>query len=256
MIITTKNGKKILVDDDFSIPEGWSIHVTSHGYASMIKATGVRTEKGWYKYKRKYLHRYIMNSPEGKQVDHINGDRLDNRRGNLRICTNQENNFNKPSINGLYKGVYQSKETGSWIAQITFNGKCKSLGSYDNPHDAAHAYNTASKEMHGEYGYQNEIKEELKGDSARRGSIKPSHGTHKMYSEGCRCFLCIEMHKLSHLSNIERTKARSKLINSLKPPIIREKDKHGTVAGYKHGKCRCDDCRNAYSAYQKRFTMK
>lgn len=60
-----------------------------------------------------YLHRIIMNCPKGKQVDHINGNKLDNRRINLRLCDNSLNNTRKPVMLGKmsskYKGVYNNK---------------------------------------------------------------------------------------------------------------------------------------------------
>lgn len=159
MIIFTKNCKEILVDDDFEVPSNACLTVTSHGYATLVTATGIRAAGGWYKYKRQYLHRYIMDAPDGMQVDHIDGNRLNNTRSNLRVCTNMENNHNKPKRNSNksgYKGVHRVK-SGRWCAQITANYKCRSLGVFDTPEAAALAYNKAARELHGEFAYQNEI---------------------------------------------------------------------------------------------------
>ena len=160
MILYTKNGKEILVDEDFVLPSGVCLTVTSHGYASLVEATGVRTPGGWYKYKRTYLHRYITGATGGMQVDHINGDRLDNRSENLRVCLNEENSRNKgPNKKNKsgYKGVYFNKSTGKWIAQLTVNYKCRHLGTFETAEEAALAYNKAAKQFHGEFAFQNEV---------------------------------------------------------------------------------------------------
>lgn len=160
MLIYTKNGRRVKVDDDFVIPPKHSLTVTSHGYAALVYYTGEKTDGGWYKYKRTYLHRYITGAPEGVQVDHIDGDRLNNTSKNLRICTNQENNFNKgPNKKNTsgYKGVYFSKQSNRWIAQITVNYKSMHVGSFETAEQAAIAYNEASRRYHGEYGHINKV---------------------------------------------------------------------------------------------------
>lgn len=139
----------ILIDEEYDGPG--SISVTTHGYAS------VSIHIGGGKYKREYLHRILM--PGYAQVDHINGNRLDNRLVNLRGCDNQENNCNKgPNSKNRsgYKGVHKLP-SGRWCAQITANYKCRSLGVFDTPEAAALAYNKAARELHGDFAYQNEI---------------------------------------------------------------------------------------------------
>jgi len=91
-------------------------------------------------------------------VDHINGDKLDNRAENLRHCSNAENLRNlSPRKGGYskYKGVSWNKGNAKWVASICVDGRNKHLGVFDNEQDAAHAYNLASKEFHGEYGRGN-----------------------------------------------------------------------------------------------------
>jgi len=85
-------------------------------------------------------------------VDHINGDGTDNRISNLREATHSQNQHNrKKSKNNTsgYKGV--SRNNRGWLAQIMLNGKTRCLGTYSTPEDAATAYNTAAKTMHGEF---------------------------------------------------------------------------------------------------------
>ena len=105
--------------------------------------------------KIKYLHRMIMDCPRGFEVDHKNGDTLDNRKCNLRICKPCENRKNaihhKNNTSG-YKGVSIHKQTGKWIAQISHDRKHISLGLYDSKENAYKAYCAGSRKYHGEYG--------------------------------------------------------------------------------------------------------
>lgn len=96
----------------------------------------------------------IMNPPVGMLVDHINMDRLDNRRSNLRICTNQQNRWNTKiqsnNTTGI-KGVYFSKQRRKFVAQIKFNGKFKNLGGFPSAAEAAEAYRIAAIDQRGEF---------------------------------------------------------------------------------------------------------
>lgn len=86
--------------------------------------------------------------------DHINGNRLDNRRENLRVCTQGENNRNKAKYrnkSSQYKGVSWDSTNKSWYAQIIINKKHYSLGHYRNELEAAKAYDEGAKKHHGEF---------------------------------------------------------------------------------------------------------
>lgn len=100
------------------------------------------------------LHRLLINAPEDKVVDHINHNGLDNRKSNLRICTNQENICNceipKNNKSGC-KGVYWAKYKQKWTVQITINNKTKYIGRYKNLEDAIKARQEASKKYYGEF---------------------------------------------------------------------------------------------------------
>lgn len=90
------------------------------------------------------MHRVIMNAKRGQYVDHINHDGLDNRRTNLRICTNGENMRNrsgpqKNSTSGIL-GVRWRKDRSKWESRMCVNGKNMSLGHFENKHDATRAY--------------------------------------------------------------------------------------------------------------------
>lgn len=106
------------------------------------------------------MHRVIMNAPPGLEVDHINGDRLDNRKRNLRICTHRQNLKNMHNVRGgssMYKGVHRYKKTGRWQAYITVDYKRKALGHWGREEHAAIAYNIAAILYHGDYACLNRI---------------------------------------------------------------------------------------------------
>jgi hypothetical protein len=102
------------------------------------------------------LHRLIMGCKknDGAVVDHINGNTLDNRKKNLRICTigqNATNQAKRRSNTSGYKGVTWHKQDKLWQAQIMVNYKHIFLGLYEDPKEAYNAYCEASKKYHGEF---------------------------------------------------------------------------------------------------------
>jgi hypothetical protein len=105
------------------------------------------------------LHREIMNAPDGLFVDHRNTDSLDNRRANLRLATNSQNQCNKRKTrshtSSRYIGVSFNKHRQKWLAYITYEGKTIWLGAFDNEIDAARAYDAAAKKYHGEFARLN-----------------------------------------------------------------------------------------------------
>lgn len=100
------------------------------------------------------LHREIAKAPPGMEVDHINGNIFDNRKANLRICTHQQNNWNKPtrrdSKTGL-KGVNFDEARGKYQARIKINGKQLFLGRFSSAIEAHEAYKAKALELFGEY---------------------------------------------------------------------------------------------------------
>jgi len=106
------------------------------------------------------MHRVIMNNPAGMDIDHIDGDGLNNQRSNLRICTHAENvrNRKKPIVNNekyigvkTYKGIFKT----SYRAIIGHNGKVYHLGMFPTAEDAAMAYDKKARELFGEFANTN-----------------------------------------------------------------------------------------------------
>ena|SRR3990167_471292 len=108
-----------------------------------------------------YLHKVIVPTSRGLYVDHIDGDKLNNTRANLRICTHAQNlaNRRKPRIltSSIYKGVCWDKQMRLWRARITFNYRGIFLGLFKNETDAALEYNDAAKKFFGAFAQVNVI---------------------------------------------------------------------------------------------------
>lgn len=116
------------------------------------------------KYHALHLHRLIMDAPSNMMVDHINGNGLDNRKCDLRVCTHAQNqrNGNKKRKNGTkYKGIslHKSQYNGPqrWEAFISFNGKKIHAGIFLKEEDAATAYNITALRYFREYSKLNYI---------------------------------------------------------------------------------------------------
>lgn len=107
--------------------------------------------------KRILMHRYIMGIEDRKiQVDHINGDKLDNRKENLRVASNRQNSRNhsklKSNNTSGFRGVCFVKRTGKYVAYVRdTEGKRKHLGSFTDAVSAAIAFDKAAKEIYGEF---------------------------------------------------------------------------------------------------------
>jgi hypothetical protein len=106
------------------------------------------------------LHKLIMNTPVEIRIDHKNGDGLDNRKSNLRICTQSQNQMNKlKNCNNKsgYKGVSWDKTRNKWRSFIMLAGKNKCLGRFNSPEQAALAYNRAATKHFGEFAKLNKV---------------------------------------------------------------------------------------------------
>jgi hypothetical protein len=145
-------GKIAIVDDgDFLEVSRWKWTWTPNqrgdGYAARWERHGKRRIKI-------YLHRFLMDAEPGQQVDHVNGDSMDNRRANLRVCTAMQNYANRRCTTGAtsrYRGVYRDRRRGRWCARVSDAW----LGSFDSEEAAARAYDTAAVKRFGEFARLN-----------------------------------------------------------------------------------------------------
>ena len=145
--IPLTRGRVALVDDeDYKRVSQYKWHVSANRYAAT----------GGSKTSRMYLHRFIANTPPDMVTDHINGNPFDNRRANIRICTNSQNLMNrgKSSNNTAgFKGVTRLRRNlrKPFMAQIGVGLQHRFLGYYATAEEAHAAYVAAATEQHGEF---------------------------------------------------------------------------------------------------------
>lgn len=134
IVVTQINGNThdIIVDDDFEYPR-------KIGYDGQYAYVSINLKKI-------NLHRYIMNASKGEIVDHINGNKLDNRKENLRFVTKKQNQQN---INR--RGYYLEKQTGKYKVSVRVNGKQKTIGRYTTEAEAREVYMREHAKENGEY---------------------------------------------------------------------------------------------------------
>ena len=147
IILATNYGSKtevMLDDDDYEWAKSIGWHIDSKGYARCS-----------YKGKNKFMARLIMKIDDPKIfVDHINGNTLDNRKCNLRLASNSQNQANRqrhPTNTSGFRGVYWNKKSNKWQAGIKYLRKSIHLGMFDTPEEAHEAYKKAAFEIYGDY---------------------------------------------------------------------------------------------------------
>lgn len=156
--IPLTQGKFALVDDaDYDWLSKWK------WYAHKNRKTYYALRKQYVSRKVRYcvaMHRAILGlkAGDGKQGDHRDHNGLNNRKSNLRICTNQQNQFNKKKLRkctSLYKGVTRQAGRTKWVARAYCDGQCRYIGSFASEIDAAHAYDAKAIELFGEFAKTN-----------------------------------------------------------------------------------------------------
>lgn len=136
-------GSKIVIDAEDVEKVNCYRWFLEKGYA--VSGSGTR---------KVYLHRLMLGLTREScfQVDHVNRNRADNRKGNLRVATNQQNNFNKGKHkDSPHKHKCCYPRNGKYYAQIYVGGKSHYLGSFATEDAAAAAYDAAAARLHGEY---------------------------------------------------------------------------------------------------------
>ncbi len=135
-------GATILIDKiDLPIISGRGVWLAGLGYPQIRQG-----------HSHAYLHRLVLGAKQGECVDHINGNKLDNRRANLRLCNNRENGRNRsgPAKSNLsgYRGVSWNR---GWFARINVEDKTIHLGRFKTKEQAAKAYDRAALQYFGAF---------------------------------------------------------------------------------------------------------
>lgn len=173
--ILLSTGESVLVDrEDYLRFSRFKWRLNGGGYA--IRSHGSRVI---------FMHRAVCPPPPGMEVDHINRDKLDNRRQNLRPATRSQNMGNRPANEGRrFKGVYQNRN-GKWEARIVTGGEHRYLGIYPSRHLASLAYDVAARIIFGPFARLNHDDApsfaDVFGEWADR---QPPHEPPREYAEG------------------------------------------------------------------------
>lgn len=147
-LLDLPHGHQTQIDEaDYPLVEGLTLYRGSNGYAYFSEWRDGKSHP-------QTLHGRLMAPPAGSHVDHINGDKLDNRRENLRIVTPQRNQVNRKQRNrnntSGVRGVRRHGQCDRWVAQITVNRKNIYLGLFGRFEDAVEARRAAELEHYGE----------------------------------------------------------------------------------------------------------
>jgi len=153
--IPLTQGKTAIVDDDmYEYLNQWKWCAHKHR-STFYAVRGVKLRPFQKIIK---MHRLILNDPIGLLIDHQDGNGLNNTRENLRICTNVENLRNRgrqTNNKSGFKGVSWNKNKQKYHARIKAQGKYVHIGYYDNPIDAAKAYDEAAMKYFWEFARTN-----------------------------------------------------------------------------------------------------
>jgi len=152
-LIVCSGGQHVWVDAvDYPGLAMLSWRVNHSGYAI--------TDEQPAKMHRRIMENYLSRSLERcEQVDHVNHNRIDNRRSNLRLVTNQQNGFNKLPVvaTSAYKGVYWVKQKQQWCASISISGQKIHCGFFVEEIEAAYRYDQFAMQLFGQYAYLNVV---------------------------------------------------------------------------------------------------
>lgn len=155
--IPIRGGFYVLVDDeDYEYLSQFKWNLNQKGYARRSIYLGKKNGKTLIK--NITMHKEIMSHTKCDNLDHSDGDKLNNQKYNLRPATYAENARNRKPQKGKvskYKGVCWRKDCNKWRARIMANGKWLNIGSYFTEEAAAKAYDAACVRLHGEFAYIN-----------------------------------------------------------------------------------------------------
>lgn len=149
--ITLTKGYIAVVDvDNFDVLNQWRWHAIEKGGGKVYAHR-------WEKRRGVLMHRYIMGAFGPIDIDHINGDTLDNRKSNLRRSSHRQNLYNRSAIKGReYKGVYWEESRRKWAVRFRLpDGSFPLFGRFSELQDATHRSNEVMVELHGDFAWLN-----------------------------------------------------------------------------------------------------
>ncbi len=160
MIPLTRGQFALVDDEDFDWLSKYKWNLNSQGYAMTgIYCPGYAAYKGSI---GRQMHRIILNVLPGFEIDHINGNTLDNRRANLRLCNRNQNARNRGvSRNNTsgFKGVTWREDRKRWVATIGFEKRKRTLGYFKDIKQAVEAYKNAEAKLFGDFARRDVIGE-------------------------------------------------------------------------------------------------
>lgn len=145
--------------------KSWRAYVSALGRTVVVRQEGSRKTR----VKNIYIQHEILGADSGSWIDHRNRDTADNRKANLRVCTPAQNAANRPGKRCAvipYKGV--SRVRKRFTARIKHSGRIHCLGGFPTAEEAAHAYDTAARELYGEFAWLNSVHGALSGTERER----------------------------------------------------------------------------------------
>lgn len=137
--INITQGREVIIDDEDFERVGrnkWSYHHTGYVVRGKPQIS---------------IHRFIIGAKRGEFVDHINGNKLDNRKSNLRFCNQAQNVHNTASKRGKLKGLEWRESRRAWAVRIMAYGKRHYVGYFKKTSEAIEARNIALSKLHGEF---------------------------------------------------------------------------------------------------------
>jgi len=154
--IKLTRGQYAIVDpEDFERLHQFEWHCTSYGYACRKVPKKFRKSNE----RHAYMHKELCPVPEGMVVDHVNRNKLDNRKANLRPATKQQNawngTFRRRTGKPRYGGIKWDKALKKWRVRLDINGRAESFGCYADEVEAAQAYDHLARKYRGEFAVLN-----------------------------------------------------------------------------------------------------